>query len=169
MTAPRRLLAATAAVFGMLLATVGLASTASAAPYTNQATLSVSDQTPAVGATISVHGTGFGSSETVQLTLNSTPISLGSAMTDGSGNFSKSVKLPSGVTGTHTITAVGTSSGRTASVQITIGGGTGGGGSGGGGLASTGVAVFGIGGVGLALLVGGALLLAAGGRRKTTV
>jgi hypothetical protein len=161
----RIVVAALAALFAVL----GLATSASAAPYSNQATISVSTTNPAIGGTLTISGSGWAAGETVILTLESSSFSLGSAIANASGDFSTSVTLPSGVSGDHTIVARGATSGATASAAICIGS-CGGGGSassgGGGGLASTGLAVAAIGGLGVVLLIAGGLMLLAGRRRK---
>jgi hypothetical protein len=147
---------------------------AQAAPYATAPTVSVSDQTPVVGGSLTASGAGFQALERVSLSLNG--VSLGSATTDASGAFSTSVTLPAGVSGAQTIVVTG-ASGDTGNITITIGaaapvaavpaGGAAGGGSGGSGgvLASTGVAVVGIGALGALLLVGGGVMLFAGQRR----
>jgi hypothetical protein len=140
---------------------------ANAAPYTNQATCAAGTQHPPAGGRVPLTCNGFGAKDRINLSLHSAPISLGSALTDSSGSFSRTVTLPAGVTGQHDIVATDTSTGQTASVSLTIGGAaTGGGGGGGGGLSSTGVAVIGIGALGLVLLGGGGMMLYAG-RRHT--
>jgi hypothetical protein len=154
-----------------LIAMLGFATSASAAPYANQATLSVSTTNPAVGGTLTVSGSGYAAGETVNLTLESASVSLGSAVANASGDFTTSVTLPSGFSGQHTIVGTGATSGESASVVICIGScGTSGSASsgGGGGLAITGVAVAVIGGLGVLLLIGGGLMLLAG-RRRTVV
>lgn len=162
------------ATLAVLLTALGFAASASAAPYANQGTVSVSTTNPSVGGTLTVGGSGFASGETVDLTLHSAVYQLGSTKADSSGSFSATVTLPSGVSGRHEIVATGVTSGVKAITSICIGScstaaGAGGAGSGGGGLASTGVAVAAIGGFGLILLIGGGMLLMAGRRRKAIV
>lgn len=155
---------------GLLTAgSIFAASSAVAAPYTRQPTLSVSTQTPVAGGHLTVTGTGFVNGTPVTVTLHSAVVTLGSATPDASGNFSLSVTLPSNVTGTHTIVASGPAANDTASVTITIGTGSGTGGptsGSGGGLSATGVAVISIGSVGVLLLGAGGLMLLFGRRRK---
>ena len=151
---------ACAAIFG--------APSSSAAPYSHQPTLSVSTQTPAEGSTITVTGADFVAGVEVTLTLHTVVVTLGSATPNSSGGFSRSVSLPAGVTGTHTIVASGGSANDTASVTIDIGAPAGGSTSSGGNLSSTGVAIIGIGSLGLLLLIGGGVTLLAGRRRKAT-
>ena len=154
-----------AAVMAVALGIVAFAAPSTADPYANAAAISVSDQTPAVGGTFVLTGTGFCANEDVNNVLQPGAYPLASAHTDSSGAFSVTVQLPAGVSGVHTIVSTCVTTGRTASTTITIGGSSTGGG-GGGGLASTGVAVIGIGALGLILLVGGGLMLLAGKRRS---
>lgn len=174
--------ARTLAVLGIMVASVGFASSANAAPYTKAPSIAVSTTNPAEGSTIDVSGTDFDADSTVTLTLYSQPYALGSVTTDSSGAFAASVTLPDGVTGTHTIVGQGPSSSASVIIEIYAvnqdsgnsgnaaganGSGSSGSGSG-GGLASTGFAVAGIGVVGLGLLVGGTVLLLSGRRRKVS-
>ncbi|MDT0262077.1 hypothetical protein [Jatrophihabitans lederbergiae] len=160
----RRLTASVAAVVGLLLGALAFAASANAAPYTNQATISVSTQNPAVGGSLAISGDGFAAGETVSLTLHTQTYNLGSATTDVSGRFTATVTLPAGVSGAHTIVATGLSSGQTTSITITIGSSV----SSSGGLPNTGVAVLGVGVVGAALLIGGAAMLVVGQRRSAS-
>lgn len=122
------------------------------------------------GGSLGLTGSGWVANESVNLTLHSTPVGVGTAQTDANGNFSATVTIPSNTpAGSHYIEA-SDSYGNTATFAFTVtaaGGGNNGGGSG-GGLAGTGVAVVGIGALGVVLLVGGGLMLMAGRRRKTT-
>jgi hypothetical protein len=157
-----------AAVLGLVALTfTTLATSAQAAPYVNAASIALGSQVACTTDTVS--GAGFAPGA-VALTLQPAPVSLGSATADASGNFSKTVTLPSGTDGAHTIVA--TQGSVTASSAVTVdcsGSGAGGAGistGGGGGLSSTGVAVLGIGSLGLILLLGGGVLLVAGRRRR---
>jgi hypothetical protein len=163
----RRLTAALTALLALLVGAAAFAASSAASPYSTQATLSVSTQNPAMGATLTVSGSGYTPTEQVNLTLHSQTYNLGSATTDASGDFSTTVTLPAGVSGSHTITGTAATSGMTASVSVTIGSSAGGGGS--GDLAFTGAAVLGIGGIGVALLISGGVLLLAGQRRRSVV
>ena len=169
MSAMKRLFAATLAVIGLVIAAASLGSTASAYPAGTAPSISVSSSTVAPGGSDTVSGTNFTPNSSVSLSLHSDPVDLGTVTTDGSGNFSAAVTIPSSTaTGSHTIEALDTPTGDVATAAITVstsGTGTGGGG-GGGGLAGTGVAVIGIGALGIVLLVGGGLMLMAGRRRK---
>ncbi|MHB8188202.1 MAG: hypothetical protein ACYDDU_19470 [Dermatophilaceae bacterium] len=169
MSAIKRPHAALIAVFGMIIAAVAFAGPANAAPYTNPATSSVSNQTPAAGSSFTLSGSGFGANEDVANVLHSLPYTLTPARSNASGNFSVTVTLPAGVTGVHTIVSTGATTGRTATVTITIGGVTTSGAvTTGGGLAFTGADVIGIGGLAMLLILGGSVLLFAG-RRRTAV
>jgi hypothetical protein len=186
MKATNRLIAALIGTIALLVTAVLFTVSANAAPYSNQAAISVSTTTPAVGANVSFGGSGYTSGERVSFTMGS--FNLGSVAAGVDGTFNLSAALPAGISGTFTIVAVGATSGRTANITITIGGATAGGttngataggttngttaggtSSGSGGdLASTGVAVVGIGALGVALLVGGGFVLMAGKRRRVS-
>jgi hypothetical protein len=123
MQAIKRLRAPLIMIFGVMLAIVGFAGPASAAPYSNQATISVSNQTPNAGSTIRVCGLGFGRSEAVLITLNQTRRVRGTrlavAFTNRSGAFCTRINVGNRI-GTETITARGIRSGRTASATIRV-------------------------------------------------
>jgi len=166
MKAPKRLIAVTIAVFGLLVAAASFGTSAMAYPGSGTSPV-VSTQTPTAGGQLTLSGQGCAANETLTLTLDTGDV-LGTTTTDSTGAYSTSVTLPSGVTGHHTITVSGSAGcSGTAGVEIQASGGGGGGGSG-GGLAGTGVAVIGIGALGVVLLVGGALMLMAGRRRRIT-
>lgn len=135
-----------------------------AAPYSTAPAVAASTQEPAEGASLTLTGTGYLSGETVDNVLHSVPYNLQSAVADPLGNFSVSVTLPSGVSGSHTIISTGATSGRVSTIAITIvvpqSSSS---------LPDTGVAVLGIGSIGLTALVVGGLVLAAGRRRRTRV
>ena len=159
----RPIAAALSSVVALIIATLTFAATANAAPYTNAATVSVSNQNPSEGGSLGVTCAGFTGGEQIGVTLDA-QTDLGSGTADASGSFNTTVTLPQGVTGQHTIVCAG-ALGETASLTITIGAATTGGG---GGLSNTGVAVVGIGSLGVILLVGGALLLMVGKRRRVS-
>jgi hypothetical protein len=171
--AKRRFGAALLGLVAVVVGTAAFGASAQAAPYIDQPTLSVSDQTPALGGTLTVTGANYLPGAVVTLTLHTVVSTLGTATPDASGAFSTSVTLPAGVAGAHTIVGAGSVPNDTASVAIVIGGsGAGGvsvGGGSGGGLAATGVAVIGIGALGVVLLIGGGVLLLAGKRRRVSV
>lgn len=154
----------TAALVGLAISTVLFAGGAQAAPYSTQPTIAANTQTPTEGGSFTVTGDGYLPGETVDVVLHSTPFALGSAVADLNGDFSLSVTLPSGVSGSHTITSTGVTSGRVATLAVTIDPT----------LASsalpfTGVAITGIGAIALVALAVGGLMLLVGRRRKTRV
>ena len=117
--------------------------------------------------TYSVAASGFKPGEDVIVYVHSAPVELGSTTASSTGSISTSVTVPASYTGSHTLEAVGQTSGVTASFPIQLGGSGSASGSGSGGLSSTGVAVVGIGALGVVLLAGGGLMLFAGKRRKS--
>lgn len=160
-----RMLVALAA-FGLAL--LGVAATASAAPYTNQLTVGVSNSSPSPGQTITVSGSGATPNGHVSFAFLGAEI--GGATANASGAYSGSATIPSTACGTHSLVATD-AAGNTASTTLTLpacvpAGGTS---AGGGGLSTTGVAVASIGGVGVVLLLGGGLMLLLGRRRRATV
>jgi hypothetical protein len=158
----RRFTAALVGLVALILGAAAFSGSALAAPYVNAATVSVSNQNPSEGGSLGVTCAGFTGGEQIGVTLDA-QTDLGSGTADASGSFNTTVTLPQGVTGQHTIVCAG-AAGETASLTITIGATT----TGGGGLSNTGVAVVGIGSLGVILLVGGALLLMVGKRRRVS-
>lgn len=163
-----------AVVTGLLMCgLVALGGNAVAAPYVHAASCAVSDGTPDIGGTVGVTGHDFGANDSVSITLQPGAINLASTSSNASGDVSTTVSLPANVAGTHTLVLLDAATSQSATCSINIGGsGTGGessGGSSGGGLSATGVAVASILVVGLGLLVGGAVLLVSGRRRKARV
>jgi hypothetical protein len=129
------------------------------------ATLTVSTTVPFAGETITVGGTNFVAHESLTIELNSAPIVLAHVTTSASGSFSTPVTLPSGVTGTHTISVAGdTSSCPSSPITITIN--SAGTSSASGGLPNTGVDILTGLAVALALLVAG-IALTGGARRRS--
>jgi hypothetical protein len=58
--------------------------------------------------TVSIQGEGFAPTTEVEVWINSTPIKLGTALTDSSGAFSQTFDVPPGIElGEHTLTLVG--------------------------------------------------------------
>jgi hypothetical protein len=166
MTTKRRLGAPLIVMFGVIIALVAFAAPANA-DYAKPTTVSVSNQTPKAGSSVQFCGKGFQPGETVTIGLdNGTTYS--SAVADSSGAFCSTLVLGATLTGTHTITARGATSGATASVTIVVVAGVSANASppAAAGLAFTGAAVLGIGSLGALLLVGGAALVLAGRRRK---
>ncbi|WP_433219477.1 IPT/TIG domain-containing protein [Dactylosporangium sp. CS-047395] len=78
--------------------------------------------TAAPGQRIVVIGTGFAAHSTATITLYSAPMTLGTVVTDGSGNFSKSVTVPPSLAaGTHTLVAQGVApSGNPRAMKLTV-------------------------------------------------
>jgi hypothetical protein len=137
----------------------------SSSSSSSTAGLEVSTTNPTAGGSITISGTSCNPGATVTATLDTGDV-IGTATVGNDGTFTITGTLPSGVTGSHTITTTGGGSAHTCSgvlgVEISAPGG-----SGGGGLASTGVAVVGIGALGAVLLIGGGLMLMAGKRRNS--
>lgn len=78
------------------------------------------DVTAEVGGKLTINLTGFAPHETVNLTLYSDPINLGSVVVDGVGSAAFTFTLPQVAAGKHTIVAVGASSGRTSSTELLV-------------------------------------------------
>jgi hypothetical protein len=167
MSVIKRLHAPLIVMFGVIIAMVAFATPSNAAPYTTQPTTSVSDQTPAAGGTITFSGSGFLPGETITITLDN-GTTFPSVVANAAGAFSTTITLSAGLSGTHTLTATGTTSGRTSSttIQVAAASANAGVAPSTGGLAFTGAAVVGIGALGALLLVGGAAMVLAGRRRK---
>lgn len=108
MSAHKRPFAAVLATAALAVAILTIAAPGStAAPYVKAPTLSVSTTSPCEGESLTVTGTDFVPGSTLQLTLQSSPTSLGSVVVNANGGFTATVKLPAGVTGTHEIVAAG--------------------------------------------------------------
>jgi len=150
-------------MFAAIIAMVAFAGPASAVPYTTTPATSVSNQTPAAGSSLTFCGTGFLAGETVAITLDN-GTTYPSVVANSSGAFCSTIVLGATLTGTHTLTATGVTSGATSSQRIVIAGVSADTGT--TGLAFTGAAVIGIGALGGLLLVGGAALVLAGRRRR---
>lgn len=116
------------------------------------------------GQKLTLVGTGFAPNSTVQVTVFSSPVSLGTVVTDATGSFSVEVTVPADLAnGTHTLVATGIApdgSTRNLVITVTVSGGV-------ATLANTGfdVAVPLTGGA-LALLAGAGLLV--GARRRSS-
>jgi hypothetical protein len=171
MSTIQRLRAPLIGVLGVIMAVVAFAGPATAAPYTTQPTTSVSNQTPAAGSALTFCGAGFQAGETVTIAvINGTKYP--SVVADASGAFCTTIVLGVSLTGTQTLVATGTTSGRTSSTQIQIATAAASAGAAGttpsGGLAFTGATVIGIGALGGLLLIGGATMVLASRRRRVT-
>lgn len=134
----------------------------SAAPYDDPTVVSVSQQTPDEGGSLTFSGSGYASGENIDLILHSTPISLGTTVANAAGAFSAVVTLPDGITGAHTLEALGRTSHRSSVVAITIEAPAA---AAGGGLPLTGFALMGTVAAGLAALLVGVFLVTAARRR----
>jgi hypothetical protein len=99
----RAIVALAVAAFGSML----LAPAASAAQYptTVCASLSVSTTNPLPGQEITVSGENFIANASVRLELHTTIYVLKTVTADADGAFTTTVKLPDGVTGTHSLVA----------------------------------------------------------------
>jgi hypothetical protein len=150
--------------FGVIIAMVAFSGPANAA-YGDQPTTSVSDQTPAAGSSLTFCGSGFQSGETVTITLdNSTKYP--SVTADAAGDFCTTIVLGASLSGTHTLTATGTTSGITSSTTIKVLAVGANAAPTTSGLAFTGATAIGIGALGGLVLVGGGMILFATRRRK---
>ncbi|GGM62337.1 hypothetical protein GCM10007977_074890 [Dactylosporangium sucinum] len=76
----------------------------------------------APGQDIVVIGTGFAAYSTATITLYSTPVTLGTVVTDGNGDFSKPVTVPHSLAaGVHTLVAQGVApSGNPRAMKLTV-------------------------------------------------
>ena len=141
-----------------LLASVAIAAPVSAGYPPGSPTVESSSGTPAPGASIDIHLTGFCPSSSVVLDIDGTTV--GGGATNGSGSVTITIAAPS-TAGTHTITA--TASGDctdVASLAIVV--------TAGGGLPTTGsnTTMPGLQIAIVAVLVGGALVGLASMRRR---
>ncbi len=143
------------------------------APANGALVLSASDNgTPQVlrpGATVVLGGSGFADAAAINVSVYSTPVSLGNLVADDEGQFTTAVTLPKDLTGRHTLSAIGNApngSGRSVQASVTLAADT---------PAAVGIsqlpktgiqaasAVLGAGGL---LIVGFALIRTAGYRRR---
>jgi hypothetical protein len=153
-------------MFAVFMAALAFAAPANAvAPYTTQPTTSVSNQAPTAGSSVTFCGSGFQAGETVAIGLNN-GTTYPSVAADTSGAFCTVVVLGASLTGTHTLTATGLTSGRTSSTTINVLGVSANAAPTSSGLAFTGANAIGIGGLGGLLLLGGGAMVLAGKRRK---
>lgn len=104
-------------VFAAMLAG---ASAAHAAPYIDDASISVSVGSPCVGEVEIINGSGFAPGERVVIELRSEPIELGTVTADPDGDFTLRVRVPDAVDGDHVVAARGVSSGASATTEIDI-------------------------------------------------
>jgi len=164
MPTSKRLGAPLTVMFALIIAIVAFAAPANAAPYTTAPTTSVSNQTPTAGSSLTFCGSGFQAGETVAITLDN-GTKYPSVVADASGSFCTVIVLGASLSGTHTLTATGLTSGLTSSTVIQILGASASSGTT-GGLAFTGATVIGIGVLGGLLLLGGSAMVFADRRRK---
>jgi hypothetical protein len=87
-------------------------------PTKGQASLSVDDVVP--GDEVTVTGDGFTPGETVEGTLFSDPVDLGSASADDEGNGALTFTVPEVESGTHTVQLEGSESGRVVTATLTV-------------------------------------------------
>jgi hypothetical protein len=168
----QRLIVIATALIVLFVGVIAGGAVAQAAPYSDQPVLAISTDHPAVGATVTLTGSGYRPGETVVLSMPGRSERLASVVAGSDGTFTVVLALPSGVSGPQSIVARGMTSGRTSTVAITIGDPEptiSPAGSGGSALPDTGVAVVAIGSVGLLLLVGGGVMLLGGRRSRSKV
>jgi hypothetical protein len=165
-------------VLGVIMAVVGFAAPATAAPYTHDhATTSVSNSNPAAGSTITFCGADFLPGERVTITLERT--SYPSVNASSSGSWCTTIALSSALSGNLTLTGTGMTSHRSSSTVIRIqtqlaadsanaagGGANAAAGTTSGGLVFTGTNAIGVGALGGLLLLGGVTLVLVSRRRK---
>ena len=91
------------------LAVVLLAAPAAAQQYPPAVnSLTISDTTPTPGQTITIEGRTFAAGSTVTVTMESDPVTLGTAVADDQGVFTLQATIPIDTAlGQHTITAAG--------------------------------------------------------------
>jgi len=155
-------------MFGLVIALMSYVLPANAAPYATQPATSVSNQAPASGSSLQFCGSGFAPGETVTIALDN-GTTFPSDQADSSGAFCTTIVLGASLSGTHTLVATGTTSGRTSSTTIQVAGVAANSSDTNDELAFTGAAVVGIGGLGALLLVGGGVMVFAGRRRKANL
>jgi hypothetical protein len=168
MPTSRRFSSTLTVMFGVIIAIVAFAVPASAAPYVTAPATSVSNAAPAAGSSLKFCGSGFQPGETVTIAMDD-GTTFPSATAGTSGAFCSTLVLGASLTGTHTITATGATSARTSSTTIKVAGVAAAAPAADttdSNLAFTGAAVIGVGALGGLLLVGGAVMVFAGRRRK---
>ena len=157
-------------ILGVLMAVVGFSAPASAAPYVNTTTTSVSNSSPVAGSSFTFTGTGFVAGESIAITLDGTPVT--SVIASSTGTFSTKITLSSKLSaGAHTLLATGATSGPALPTTINVVAATTGSNApipapASAGLAFTGANAIGVGALGGLLLLGGAAMVLIGKRRK---
>jgi 5'-nucleotidase len=164
-----------------LIALGGMAVLAMAAPAAAQQyppavnRLTCSDTTPTPGQAISCEGRTFAAGGTVTVTLNSEPVTLGSATADAAGVMALQATIPTDTPlGAHTLVATGPApNGQTLTLSLAIRvvpAQAGGAGTGGGHLPDTGSgSSIPLAKIGLGLLALGGVIYAVASRRRKAV
>jgi hypothetical protein len=138
----------------------------------NAPPLATDPSTVCLGASFAVSGANLTPTESVTLTLDtSSPVTLGTTNTDGTGSFLTTVTLPSNTTpGTYPVTATGGAgdSSTTAVTAKSCAGGLVFTASSTGGLAFTGADIAALASVGAIALALGGMLVLTGRRRRST-
>lgn len=111
------------AALAVLVVALGVpVAVAAEGPYTN-GDVSLSDASPAPGASVDVGASGFQPNSEVEVIFRSDPITLGSATADAAGEVMATVAIPSDASGEHRIEVVGVApdgSSRVLSSDITV-------------------------------------------------
>jgi LPXTG-motif cell wall-anchored protein len=119
MSATQRLRVSLIGVLGVIVAVVGFAGPATAAPYTHHhPTTSVSNSHPTAGSSITFCGAGFRPGERVTITIGHSRYS--SVTASSSGGWCTSVALSSRLSGNVKLTATSTTSHRSSTTRIYI-------------------------------------------------
>ncbi|MFL6206736.1 MAG: prenyltransferase/squalene oxidase repeat-containing protein [Acidimicrobiales bacterium] len=119
------------------------------------------------GGTLTLHGVGFAPGETVDVTLHSAPVALGSFTADPDGEVTAPVTIPADVEpGVHTISMAGETSGVQVEVSIEV---TGQEADPAQQLPATGSATAELGLAGALLVLGGTALVLASDRRRAAI
>src|SRR5436190_16851270 len=105
----RRTLVSLIALFAALLITTGT-SHAQSDDYAGQCAIAVSPTNPHAGDTVTVTGTNFPTSPS-SVTIKVGNTDVGTAHVDSAGEFTQAVTIPSGLSGTQTISAACASTG----------------------------------------------------------
>lgn len=142
----------------------------SAYPPTQGRTLAVSTTNPAPGESITISGRGWEPGVLITITIHSQVVTLGTTRTTQSGSFSATVTIPSYLQGHHTLTA-SSKNGPFLTLNVFVAAHAGansapGSGKTSGGLPFTGVDVYALGGLSVALMLSGAIMLLTGRRRR---
>ncbi|MER7274684.1 hypothetical protein ABT369_09525 [Dactylosporangium sp. NPDC000244] len=94
--------------FAVLQAPAPVTLPATAPPAPDGALTGATDTTPQPGQTITITGSGYKPNTTITVAIYSTPVTVGTVTTDGTGAFSATVTVPAGLApGSHTLVAAG--------------------------------------------------------------